>query len=80
MRAFGLFLIVAIGLVLPSCNRDSRREDHSARQVGRDAYRASRELKHDAKKAEEDLRNAGREVQEGWNEAKREDDSRARKK
>jgi len=79
MRACGLFLIFAIGLALPSCSRDSRRDDPTARQVGRDAYRATQELKRDAKKAGKELQNAGRDIREGWNEAKHEDKPRPKK-
>jgi hypothetical protein len=70
MRIFGSFLILAAGLILTSCNRDDHKDEPAARQVGRDAYRASQELKEGAKKAEKELRDAGKEVREGWNEAK----------
>jgi hypothetical protein len=73
MRSCGLFIMLAAGMVFTSCNRaDDRRNDSAARQVGRDAYRASDELKRGAKKVEQDVRKAGKEVQEGWNEAKHE--------
>jgi predicted small secreted protein len=73
MRSFGLFIMLAAGMTLASCNRDSPKADPTAREVGRDAYRASEELKRGAKKVEQDVRRAGKEVREGWNEAKHED-------
>lgn len=72
--------MIAAGLTFPSCNRDDRRDEPAARQVGRDAYRASEELKEGAKKAEKELRNAGKEVREGWNEAKHKEEPRPKKK
>ena len=78
MRTCGLFLTLAVGLILTSCNRDAARDDPTARKVGRDAYRASQELKRDAKEAAQELRKAGKDVREGWNEAKR-NDSRPKK-
>ena len=79
MRASVLALVFATGLMLTSCKRDARRDDPAARQVGRDAYRASEEIKRGAKKAGQELRKAGEEIRQGWNEAKRKDDSRPRK-
>jgi len=70
MRSCGLFIMLAAGMILASCNRDDQRNDSAARQVGRDARRASEELKRGAKKVEQDVRKAGKDVQEGWNEAK----------
>ena len=53
--------MLAAGMVFTSCNRaDDRRNDSAARQVGRDAYRASDELKRGAKKVEQDVRKAGK--------------------
>jgi hypothetical protein len=80
MRSCALFIMLAAGMVFTSCNRDDRRNDSAARQVGRDAYRASDELKRGAKKVEQDVRKAGKEVQEGWNEAKHEGAPPPRKK
>jgi hypothetical protein len=79
MRACGLLLMLAVGLILTSCGRDAHREGSAARQIGKDAQRASEEIKHDAKKAEQALRKTGKEVRQGWNEATRGDDSRSRK-
>ena len=79
MRAYGLFLILAAGLLFPACNREPRRDDPSARQVGRDAYHATQELKRDAKKAGQEIRQAGKDIREGWNQAKREDKTRPKK-
>ena len=63
-----VFLIASLGI---SCNRASpRSDDESARQAGRDAYRATQDLKRDAKDAEQQLRSAGKEFREGWNEEK----------
>jgi hypothetical protein len=74
MLAVGL-----IGLILASCNRDAHRGEPAAREVGKDAYRASQEIKRGAKEAVQEVRKAGKEVREGWNEAKREDNARPRK-
>ena len=79
MRAYGLLLMLAVGLILTSCSRDAHREGSTARQIGEDAHRASEEIKRDAEKARQDLRKAGKEVREGWNEAKRSDDSRTKR-
>ena len=79
MRTWGLALIFVVGLMLASCNRDSRRDEPAARQVGRDAYRASEEIKRGAKKAAQELRKAGKEVRQGWNEEKRKDGPETRK-
>ena len=79
MRAYGLLLMFAVGLILTSCSRDAHREGSTARQIGEDAHRASEEIKRDAEKARQDLRKAGKEVREGWNEAKRSDDSRTKR-
>src|ERR1035441_952994 len=80
MRAYGLLFMLAVGLILTSCSRDAHREGSTARQIGEDAHRASEEIKRDAEKARQDLRKAGKEVREGWNEAKRSDDSRTKRK
>jgi hypothetical protein len=72
MRSCGLFIMLAAGMILASCNRDDRRDNSAARQVGRDAYRAQEELKRGAKKVEQDVRKAGKDVREGWDEAKHE--------
>ena len=79
MRTYGLALILTVGLTITSCKRDAHRDEPAARQVGRDAYRASEEIKRGAKKAAEELRKAGKEVRQGWNEAKRKEDSQPRK-
>ena len=76
MRACGLALIFVGGLIFTSCNRDAHRDEPAARQVGREAYRASQEIKRGAKEAAQELRKAGKEVRQGWNEAKHGDDSR----
>jgi hypothetical protein len=76
MRAFGLTALLIAGSMLSSCNRDTHRDEPAAREVGRDAYRASREIKTGAKKAGQELKKAGKELREGWNEAKREDTRR----
>jgi predicted small secreted protein len=78
MRAFGFAVLLVVGSMLSSCSRDTRRDEPAAREVGRDAYRASQEIKRDAKKAGKDLQKAGKELREGWNEAKR-DDTRPKK-
>jgi hypothetical protein len=76
MRAFGLTALVIAGSLLSSCGRDTHRDEPAAREVGRDAYRASQEIKTGAKKAGQELKKAGKELREGWNEAKREDTRR----
>jgi len=76
MRAFGFSALFIAGLMLTSCGRSSHRDEPAAREVGRDAYRASQDIKHGAKKAGQELKKAGKELREGWNEAKREDTRR----
>ncbi len=78
MRLYVMALLLAAGLMISSCNRD-RRDEPAARQVGREAYRASEEIKRGAKKAAQELRKAGKEIRQGWNEAKRKDDTDPRK-
>jgi hypothetical protein len=78
MRRFGPVLIVVAGLALSSCNREDRRNEPVARQVGRDAARTSDEIKREAEKAGKALKKTGKELREGWNEEKR-DSSRPRK-
>jgi hypothetical protein len=80
MRSWRVFFVLAAGVAFTSCNRDNHRDEPAARQVGRDAYRASQELKEGAKKAEQELRNAGKEVREGWNEAKKDSPPPPKKK
>ena len=79
MRACGLALMLMAGLILASCNRDARRDEPAARQVGRDAYRASEDIKRGAKEAAQEIRKAGKDVRQGWNEAKHEDQARPAK-
>ena len=76
MRAFGLTALLVAGSMLSSCGRGTHRDESSAREAGRDAYRASQEIKRGAKKAGQELQKAGKELREGWNEAKREDTRR----
>ena len=71
---FSLVIVMATGLV--SC---SRREP-TARQLGREAYDASQDIKRGAKKAAKELREAGKELRNGWNEAKREDPVKPKKR
>lgn len=79
MRTCGFILIVLVGLACPACDREHHREEPAARQLGKDAYRASEEMKHAAKKAGQELRKADKEARQGWNEAKREDTSKSKK-
>jgi hypothetical protein len=81
MRAFEITIAVAAGLLLASCNRQdtTHRDSPAARQVGREAYRASEDIKRGAKEAAQELKKAGKEVRQGWNEAKREESSRPKK-
>ena len=74
MRTFCIPVLLA-GLSLVSCTRRDtvRREEPSAREAGREAYRATQDLKRGAKKAAQELRDAGKEMKQGWNEAKRAD-------
>ena len=67
-------IVLAAGMGLAGCSREDRvrRDEPAARQVGRDAYKASQEIKKGAKEAGRELRNAGKELREGWNDAKRE--------
>jgi hypothetical protein len=75
MRLSGLAIGVLLAFGLASCNRraDNRREDHAAREAGRDAYRASQEVKRGAREAGRELHNAGKEFRQGWNDAKHSD-------
>ena len=73
MRAYGPAFLLAIGLTFTGCSRDAHPNEPAARDVGRDAYRASQEIKRGAKKAGKELQKAGKEVRQGWNEAKHED-------
>ena len=79
MRTLGTLAMLAVGLTMASCKREAHRDEPAARQVGRDAYRASKELKRGAKEAAQELRKAGKELREGWNDAKRDEKSPPRK-
>ena len=76
MRALGLAALLIAGSMLSSCSRGTHRDEPAAREVGRDAYRASQDIKRGAKKAGQELKEAGKDLREGWNEAKREDTRR----
>ena len=79
MRTFSIILVLAAGIGFTSCNRDDRyRDGPTAREAGREAYRASQAAKKDAKEAERELRNAGKDFRDGWNEAKQRDAARNR--
>ena len=70
MRAFYLTPLILFGLGLCSCDQVSSRNDSSAREAGRQAYRASQEAKRDAKEAAKQLESASKEFRDGWEEAK----------
>ena len=78
MRGFGPVLMIIVGLNFSACSREDHRDEPAARQVGRDAARASEEIKAGAKKAGKAIQKAGKELRQGWNEEKR-DSSRSRK-
>ena len=71
MRASRIAVVVLMGLGLVACDRGDRaRRGPAAREVGRDAYRASQEAKQEARKAGRELRDASKEFRQGWDEAK----------
>jgi type II secretory pathway pseudopilin PulG len=78
MRASSIAFVLAATLALISCNRSSetQRRDSTARQAGREAYRATQNIKKGAKETTEELRKAGRELRQGWEDAQREDKTR----
>ena len=75
MRNSGIFLLIVITTGLMSCDRTDRanHDRPAAREVGREAYRASQEVKKDAREAGRELRDAGKEFRQGWNDAKHTD-------
>ena len=81
MRWFCIALVLALNFGIVGCSRadNSGRDAATARQAGRDAYRASQAAKRDAKDAARELDKAGKDFQQGWNEAKREDEARRKK-
>ncbi|HEY2018903.1 MAG TPA: hypothetical protein VGH38_35605 [Bryobacteraceae bacterium] len=76
MRILHVVPLLVLGIGLISCNRD----DPSARQAGREAYRASQDVKRGAREAGKDLRNASKQFREGWEEAKHQDPPRKPKR
>jgi hypothetical protein len=71
--------VLAVTGAITSCSREPDRRDPAARQVGREAYKASQEVKRGAKEAAQELRKAGKELRQGWNEAKRDEAPKPRK-
>jgi hypothetical protein len=72
MRTYLLGVLLLGGWLLISCSNSQQqnRNEPSAREAGREAYRATEDLKHDAQKAERELRDAGNQFKNGWNQAK----------
>jgi hypothetical protein len=71
MRTLFLTIALIAGLGLASCSRqDNARETPTAREAGRDAYKASHDLKKEADKAARELKDAGKDFQQGWEEQK----------
>lgn len=73
MRKSFLSAMLATAIGLTAC---ARREEPSAREAGREAYRAGRTIEKGAKEAAREIRDAGKEFRQGWNEARREDPKR----
>ena len=72
--------LLAVILALAACSRDPRyRHDETAREAGRQAYRASQDVKRGAREAGRELKDASREFREGWEQARREHDVRKSK-
>jgi hypothetical protein len=61
-------LVITLGL--SGC---ARREEPTAREVGREAYQAGQAIKKGAKEAAREIKDAGKEFSQGWKEARRED-------
>ena len=76
MRTWGAILLLVGMMAASSCSRDKHRDEPAARQLGRDAYKASEEIKRGAKEAAQELRKAGKEIRKGWKEAKQDEAQR----
>ena len=76
MRTSCLLTLLAIALGLSGC---ARREEPTAREVGREAYQAGQAIKKGAKEAAREIKEAGKEFREGWNEARRKDPDKPKK-
>ena len=76
MRPWIIILAGLIAFGLSSCNQRESREHPTAREAGRDAYRASQDLKRDAKEAAHELHDAEEQFRKGWGEAQRENETR----
>lgn len=75
MRRSYLVTALAIAIGLAGC---ARREEPTAREVGREAYQAGQAIKKGAKEAAREIREAGKEFRQGWKEARREDPKRSK--
>jgi hypothetical protein len=70
------FLLCGLG----ACSREDRRSAESeAHKAGKAAYKLARQTREAAEKADRKLRKAGEDAREGWNEAKHEDQAKAKK-
>jgi hypothetical protein len=73
MRTCWIALVLTAGTGLISCNRDNHNTPEgraTARQAGRDAYRAAEAAKRDAKAAARQLEHASQDFRDGWEQAK----------
>jgi hypothetical protein len=57
----------------------ARREEPTARELGRETYQAGENIKKGAKKAAKEIRDAGKEFGEGWSEARRKDNRNSKR-
>ena len=71
-----LLATVTAALALTAC---ARREEPTARELGRDTYQAGEKIKKGAKEAAREIRDAGKEFRQGYNEARREEPKRRAK-
>lgn len=69
-----LLATLALAVGLTGC---ARRDEPTAKEVGREAYQAGQKIKKGAKEAAREIKEGAKEFKEGWNEAKRDDPKRA---
>jgi hypothetical protein len=68
-----LLTTVTAALALTAC---ARRDEPSARELGRETYQAGEKIKKGAKEAAREIREAGKEFRQGYEEARRKDPKR----
>jgi hypothetical protein len=80
VRMWAATMITFLVLGLGACTReDQKSADSEAHKAGKAAYKIAQETRDAAEKAGRKLRKAGEEAREGWNEAKHEDQAKAKK-